>query len=158
MAMSHENCDHPRTPAGRAKCRAAGGPGNATTSAPKKATKPTAKKSRKRPTYSAEDAMIAHAKTQEKESAGKEFAEAPEAEKYITGWLQCAHDVTGVEVQGPTAMGTDRVWIFKGTRGAVIVTLSANHILRAYHMNEKGRKAPVYYLNVPSMIREGITG
>jgi hypothetical protein len=27
MAMSHENCNHPRTPAGRAACRKAGGPG-----------------------------------------------------------------------------------------------------------------------------------
>lgn len=26
MAMSHENCSHPRTPAGRAACRKAGGP------------------------------------------------------------------------------------------------------------------------------------
>lgn len=26
MAMSHADCDHPRTPAGRAACRAAGGP------------------------------------------------------------------------------------------------------------------------------------
>lgn len=26
MAMSHANCDHPATPAGRAKCRANGGP------------------------------------------------------------------------------------------------------------------------------------
>lgn len=37
MAMSHELCTHPRTPKGRAACRAAGGPGaNATvTAAPK---------------------------------------------------------------------------------------------------------------------------
>lgn len=27
MGMSHENCEHPRTPAGRAACRKAGGPG-----------------------------------------------------------------------------------------------------------------------------------
>lgn len=27
MAMSHETCTHPRTPAGRAACRKAGGPG-----------------------------------------------------------------------------------------------------------------------------------
>jgi hypothetical protein len=28
MGMSHENCEHPRTPAGRAWCRANGGPGS----------------------------------------------------------------------------------------------------------------------------------
>jgi hypothetical protein len=28
MAMDHTNCDHPRTPAGRAACRKAGGPGS----------------------------------------------------------------------------------------------------------------------------------
>lgn len=31
MAMSHANCTHPRTPAGRAACRKAGGPGATTT-------------------------------------------------------------------------------------------------------------------------------
>lgn len=37
MAMSHENCTHPRTPAGRAACRKAGGPGNVTPQVPVKA-------------------------------------------------------------------------------------------------------------------------
>lgn len=36
MAMSHDACTHPRTPAGRAACRKAGGPGN--TPAPVKTT------------------------------------------------------------------------------------------------------------------------
>jgi hypothetical protein len=31
MGMSHENCNHPRTPAGRAACRKLGGPGAAST-------------------------------------------------------------------------------------------------------------------------------
>lgn len=34
MAMSHENCSHPRTPAGRAACRKAGGPGASAGSTP----------------------------------------------------------------------------------------------------------------------------
>lgn len=41
MALSHATCDHPATPAGRAKCRAAGGPGGTpqvAVAAPKRAT------------------------------------------------------------------------------------------------------------------------
>jgi hypothetical protein len=34
MAMSHETCTHPRTPAGRAACRKAGGPGAPTIKSP----------------------------------------------------------------------------------------------------------------------------
>lgn len=36
MAMSHENCTHPRTPAGRAACRKSGGPTNAQPATPLK--------------------------------------------------------------------------------------------------------------------------
>lgn len=44
MAMDHTNCTHPRTPAGRAACRKAGGPGQVSTptqAAPKATTPAT---------------------------------------------------------------------------------------------------------------------
>lgn len=48
MAMDHSNCAHPRTPAGRAACRKAGGPGAAAGSTPNPPK--TAKKAAATPT------------------------------------------------------------------------------------------------------------
>lgn len=125
MAMSHETCSHPRTPAGRAACRKAGGPGAAAGSTPNPPK--TAKKAAVTPTPTVPTPRTPKAASKALKRSGTQIrtvADMADVPQAFSSAIKSAHDLGWVvRVGEPYREDERRIEIF-GTHGTITLVWS----------------------------------
>jgi hypothetical protein len=126
MGMSHENCEHPRTPAGRAWCRSNGGPGSGAVWGSLPDNEPTMKVARTggRPSFAEavrSTIITPPAKTRRAREPKVSISDMPRIFRTAVDWAE-AHECTVNSVAGNK--DSVRVQLTRANVGTLTLTYS----------------------------------
>lgn len=146
---SHTGHSHDNTPSARATCRkmiAAGqGPAQADTTAPKvKSIKKT--NTGRKATF--DDGTSVEIVTVDPFEQAKANAIGQ-----LAIWCAKALELA-VDVAGPTPLGGNTMYVFKGDHGALVVSINPRGMIHVARVSEKGRKSPVLRADVVEALEQ----
>lgn len=146
MAINHSGHSHDNTPKGRAACRKAMAAGNGPAQAD---DAPRTKRPRKQKiTFDSENAMLNLANRGAPEEKPDPFAaQKSRAQELIQEWTTKAAEIN-VETLGPTLMGDNQAYVFKGRNGALVAVIGSLGRMHVSRLSTLGLKSPVLTADV----------
>lgn len=154
MAINHSGHSHDNTPKGRAACRKAMAAGTGPAQADDVVTVRTKRGAKIKVSFSAENAMLNLANKGAPEAKPDPFGPQRErAQELIKEWTAKATEVD-VETLGPTLMGDNQAFVFKGRNGALVAVIGSLGRMHVTRLSTLGLKSPVLTADVPDVLEK----